>query len=161
MTEELKQFYSEVNKNLLTDMMNGNKIRCNLNPNGKVLIYQAYSGYIIPAKSLYLSTGKMFIDIDVLEDFAEQDNHEIRPTGVYKKEGSVTIVEFESVGEKRFNLYLNSIYFEPFEKCDKFISSGEMGRVYAYIGNEMVGLICPLNIYKNQQTGRYKNATRY
>lgn len=145
MTEELKQFYGEVNKNLLTDMMKGNKIRYHLNPNGKVLIYQAYAGYIIPAESLYLSTGKMFINIDVLEDFVEQDNYEIRPTGVYKKEGLVTIVEFESVGEKRFNLHLNNIYFEPFEKCDKFISSGERGRVYAYFGNEMVGIICPLN----------------
>lgn len=148
MTEELKRFYNEANKNLLTDMINGNKIRCHLNPNGKALIYQAYTGYIIPVKSLYISTGKMLIDVDVLKDFVERDNHEIRPTGVYKKEGSVTIVEFESVGEKRFNLYLNSIYFEPFEKCDKFISSASVGRVYAYVGNEMVGLMCPLNIDK-------------
>lgn len=144
MNKKLKKFYDKANKDLIRDMIAGDKISHCLTSNDKMLIYKAYIGYIIPVESLYLSTSKMLEGRNFLKGFELKNDYEIKPTGLYEKESSSMSIEFESIGDKKFKAYLNSYQFKPFEKCDRFTSAGELEMVYAYVGSEMVGVISPL-----------------
>lgn len=144
MGKKLKRFYDNANKDLIRDMLDGHKIKYCLVSDDKILIYKAYTGYLIPVESLYLSTSKMLIGNNFLKGLELKNDYEIKPTGLYEKENSSMSIEFESIGDKKFKAYLNSYQFKPFEKCDRFTSAGELEMVYAYVGSEMVGVISPL-----------------
>lgn len=48
MKKKLKKFYGNANKDLIRDMLDGNKINYCLVSDDKILIYKSYIRYVIP-----------------------------------------------------------------------------------------------------------------